>query len=1708
MHLHTNLFMRRFFLYLILLISVSTAQAQFNNEWIDYSKTYYKFRVGKNGLYRISQSTLQANGLGNIPVQNFQLWRNGEEVPMYTSIATGILNNGDYLEFYGIINDGKPDKELYRDPSYQIYDRVSLQTDSSTYFLTYNSSGNNARMNLANNNVAGNNLSPEPFFMHTEKIDFRNQVSGGYSEFSNKLYSSSYDLGEMVSTSDLYAYNNVTLGTPNFYPYMQGNNLCTVKIGVGGVTFNTRSVTLKINSTTIGSIKNLNNFDTKVFQFTQPSGIIPSGKATVNVIDTCRDQYDRIIVSFVDITYPRLFNFDNQNIFEFELPAHNGKYLEISNFNKGSNALPILYDLTNHQCYIAAINNSGVLQFVLPSTNTPAKYVLLSRDNSNINTILSLKQRNFIDYSSPINQGNYLIISNAILYQPVNGQNAIEQYRQYRNSQQGGSYNTKIYDIDQLEDQFAYGIKKHPSSVRNFLRYTRKKFNTPPQFALLIGKAVNYKDYRFNQNNSDIERLNLVPTFGYPASDILLSSNDNAPYPATPIGRISAISGQEVLDYLEKVKEYESKQNSNSNLQVDKLWMKNIIHVIGAENQGEANAMKSFFDANESVIKDTLFGGNVTTFNKFNVTAASTINNDLIGNLFEKGHSLLSYIGHSSSTKLDYNLENPYAYNNPGKYPIMLLLGCSAGDFFQYDPLRLTSKNSISENYVLAKNRGSVGVIAGSSIGLLYNLGEYSRVFYRSVGYESYNKPIGKILQNVLQDYLYKVANLGSDFYRRIHSEQLLLHGDPALKMNSFTKPDFSVEEQNIVFSSNFISVADNTVKTKIYYYNLGKATNDSITIEVKRQYPPSNINPVGSTEILIKKKILSTDLIDSIEIQLPIIANRDKGTNKIIVSLDAENTVDEISETNNIASKDFAVFEDEIKPMYPENFSIVNKQNIKLIGTTANPFATTKVYRMELDTTELFNSPIKISKDIIATGGITEFEPRIDFRDSTVYYWRLGVVPVNGSSPLRWNISSFIYLANSSTGYNQSHLFQHLKSYCENISIDSITRRWNFSTVPNTLLITQSVYPISGFTAADFTIAVNGYTVAASICQGHSLVFNLFDSISFRPISNLNHPYGSISNYCSPGDTKLENNFEWDDRDTTNRHNIIRFMDAIPNGTYVVVRKFLHKPYNLETIAPKLLADTANFGSGISIYHKLKEAGFNDIDSFNRPRVWAFVYKKNDKSFKPMWKFSQDMEKIELSVTCKSYDTAGYITSPAFGPATAWKSVKWAGNTSDTKLGDKPTINVVGISNAGIEKTLYTLSENQKDFDISAISAKEYPYLKLQMRNADPINATPFNLKYWRILYDPVPEGSLAANILFKTKDTLDIGEPYNFSIAFKNISDIKFRDSIKIKATVLDQNNVPHIIPISKKRDIPAGDTATIKVQINTKDYPGVNNLFIDVNPDNDQPEVYHFNNFLYRDFFVRPDNYNPLLDVTFDGVHILNRDIVSARPHIQIKLKDESKWLALNDTSLINLTLTFPDGSTRTYNFGTDTLHFTPADVNSGNNTATIDFYPDLNQDSQDKDYQLSVSGKDVSGNKAGAVQYAVNFQVFNKPMISNLFNYPNPFTTSTAFVFTITGKEIPQEFKIQILTVTGKIVREITRQELGSLHIGHNITEYKWDGTDQFGAKLANGVYLYRVVTGLDGKKLDHFRINDNFDQQMQDQTDKYFTKGYGKMYLMR
>jgi len=102
----------------------------------------------------------------------------------------------------------------------------------------------------------------------------------------------------------------------------------------------------------------------------------------------------------------------------------------------------------------------------------------------------------------------------------------------------------------------------------------------------------------------------------------------------------------------------------------------------------------------------------------------------------------------------------------------------------------------------------------------------------------------------------------------------------------------------------------------------------------------------------------------------------------------------------------------------------------------------------------------------------------------------------------------------------------------------------------------------------------------------------------------------------------------------------------------------------------------------------------------------------------------------------------------------------------------------------------------------------------------------------------------------------------------------------------------------------------------------------------------------------------------------------------------------------------------------------------------------------------------------------------FEVRNAFQVYAPLNFPNPFDPSlgdskTTFSFRLTGDA--DEVEIGIYTVNGRKIREI---RLLSAYAGYNPSGGMWDGTwdgrDQDGDEVANGVYLYRVRAASAGR----------------------------------
>lgn len=110
-----------------------------------------------------------------------------------------------------------------------------------------------------------------------------------------------------------------------------------------------------------------------------------------------------------------------------------------------------------------------------------------------------------------------------------------------------------------------------------------------------------------------------------------------------------------------------------------------------------------------------------------------------------------------------------------------------------------------------------------------------------------------------------------------------------------------------------------------------------------------------------------------------------------------------------------------------------------------------------------------------------------------------------------------------------------------------------------------------------------------------------------------------------------------------------------------------------------------------------------------------------------------------------------------------------------------------------------------------------------------------------------------------------------------------------------------------------------------------------------------------------------------------------------------------------------------------------------------------------------HSLNLKAWDIANNSS---EKYLEFYVTDdsEDALAHVLNYPNPFSTQTCFQFEHNLADTELEVLIYIYTISGQLVKTIEHQ---GYYDGFRVTDIKWDGKDDFGTKLANGVYLYKI-----------------------------------------
>ncbi|MFQ5677094.1 MAG: FlgD immunoglobulin-like domain containing protein, partial [bacterium] len=161
---------------------------------------------------------------------------------------------------------------------------------------------------------------------------------------------------------------------------------------------------------------------------------------------------------------------------------------------------------------------------------------------------------------------------------------------------------------------------------------------------------------------------------------------------------------------------------------------------------------------------------------------------------------------------------------------------------------------------------------------------------------------------------------------------------------------------------------------------------------------------------------------------------------------------------------------------------------------------------------------------------------------------------------------------------------------------------------------------------------------------------------------------------------------------------------------------------------------------------------------------------------------------------------------------------------------------------------------------------------------------------------------------------------------------------------------------------------------------------------------------------------------------------------------------------DTSLVTI---FLDGTRVDYGSGFGQAQFIPQQNEADPALKALAI---LKPQLDEGDHQIDILAKDASGN---AQTFAADFTVSAEFNLNKVMNYPNPLTDFTEFTYILT--QPADEVRIKIYTVSGRLIRDL---EFAPADVGFN--KISWDGLDDDGDPLSNGVYFYKIIA----KKEEH------------------------------
>jgi hypothetical protein len=1612
---------RIFILFWVLLPVIGQAQ---NFGWITPNQTYLKMFICKDGIYRINKSDFTNAGIStsSIDPRTVKVYYKGNQIPIYFfGENDGTFDDTDWFDFFGQRNYGGLTNTYteYNVLAYTTDEYYNLYSDTSAYWI-----GWNGAYGLRYTDYLYSTSTPYPDNYYMKRLHFEsdavyslgiNDNSGSdYRNFSNDKF-----LGEGWYWKTML-FQNLHTQTFTLSTLQTSAPTGKFKIFMQPITFsstvsNEHCVAVKLNNNLIDTLKaeDLNRIDTtEVFSNT----FLVNGTNTLSIRYAPPSAFGssaQIYLDNFDIYYPSKFQFDSNEVYFSNLTSDTTSRLFTVSGYVASNPL-VIYDYK----YGYRITNYTVSGDAISFTGkSDGSYRIV---NKNITLKPNrIKQKSVPNLVSNSTGADWIIVYNKLF------ETQAEQLRAFRTSNDG--FRTFKAEIEDIYDIFNYGMED-PVAVRYFLKNAYNNWATPKlSYVCLLGRgSLDPKGI----NNPQPYYQNLVPLYGNPYTDGYFANfnfNSFTYYHQIGLGRLPAYTVQEAQNMVDKIIAYASTP-------LDK-WTKTSLFLSGGytASDQQQDASRAEYLATTYLTPPPLSDYLKRVYLTDSTGAIKYNYKDSIINSINQGAIYLNYNGHSGNTYWDFSFDDPSVLNNGSRQPLIISATCFTGKAGE------PSWRGFGEKFLIQQNKGAIGFISTSGwsfslSGSTFN--EYCLMGMKNNGYRRFGDIVKYASSSMSPD--------SSSFPVKNTINCYNLIGDPATKLLQPAHPEFNITAGDFTVSNNQPSLREN-INLKVFPKNLGTyADSCKLRFQILK-----NQSAVYSKDTILR----AFGFIDTINYYFHIDTT---GNYTAKVTLDPDNWYPADNKTDNISSVSIVPKTLACIPLKPLDNQIVYNDTVTIVGVNpqVNLYGNSVKIMLQVDTSSAFNSPMLLSYfNNNPIGVTTKFNVPITNPDTNiVYLWRFNCILNNTDStgwtaPRRFSISS---------GSVPDSVLTIRKADMRNYSPDELlftTFYDNNSIKLNNFKgsLMSSSYGGNPWDPTYFYINSKAYYFFYSNNEGYAGVYMAKISKVDGRVNNMVHIYMMSS---------------------TSNDSVVNFLNSVDTNHILAVVKTI----------PLYITQQFN-AAAISAFHNF---GSTKVDSVNLISwgTWSFISYNNP----------------PLNTVSEAYN-AGYVPSNSYlypdfryptgsvqnliGPADKWNSFNW---TSVIYPSTNLKFDVFGINRSNQQIKLASDLTSSGLVSLDTVNAYTYPYLSLVSKLS--FDTTQTLAKTQLTGGTPSP---LLKSLYVRYNATADLA--VNYSSFVRSDSVITDKDSIGVYASYSNigykkcygvirnwyfyRNNDKVIVKSDTVNQSLAPDSSSsIKtylkftgLQLPVRRFNEPVLISFEVLPLASQNEIYTYNNSITFPVIIKSSTSTASLNLYADGVLLQSGDFVKKTPELTFRYDSkENQEVPLYDTTLFKVYI-----NDILYNTGFSVTERSTA------NTKSIDSKSISTKADNEKHIaltQISLKPQLNDGKNRISILHrfdpmqffdSTNFvvEVSGDLRIKDLSNFPNPMRNMTTFMFNLSGLDV-KSCKVKIYTVAGRLIKTIN----ASANIGFN--QIFWDGRDDDGDALANGVYLYKVIIDGEGK----------------------------------